>query len=392
MSDTDLSIYVHIPFCIRKCNYCDFLSFPEGERNTGNMKRYMEALLTEVDALKGEVTGLGTNEVNINKKIRTVYFGGGTPNIVGARSIETILCKLKDIFSFDEEAEISIELNPGVYDEKIISGELKTLKNAGVNRLSIGLQSAQDEELKRLGRIHDLKDFLRLYEAAKDWGFENINVDLISGIPMQTKESYEKTLETVTGLKPKHISAYSLIIEDKTAFGRMDRKELELPDEDEEYEIYLMTEKLLMQSGYRRYEVSNYALEGYECRHNLVYWNRGDYLGLGLGAASLVDGIRFSNTRSMEKYLKNPGASREDIQKLTRKEEIEEFMFLGLRMTDGISVDDFQREFNKGIREIYGEVLDKYSALGLIDLSDGRVKLTHRGLDGANEIMSKFLL
>ena len=410
MPGEKLSLYIHIPFCIKKCNYCDFLSFPTGGRNTPLAESYAEALLREAEALRGgclslneeggvEVGTSGTGaacregcHVNINKPIKSIYFGGGTPNILNSEWIVRILCKLSEIFTIDEAAEISIELNPGVYEENERHRELTALRAAGINRISMGLQSVQLPELKRLGRIHDLTAFLRLYEEALNCGFENINVDLMTGIPLQTCDTFARTLERVLELRPKHISAYSLIIEEGTPFGEADLKSLDLPEEDEEYEIYLMTRRILEQAGYRRYEISNYALPGYECAHNLVYWDRGDYLGLGLGAASLIGDLRFSNTKELNKYLAAPGRTRENIQRLSQQEAMEEFMFLGLRKTAGVRKADFKRMFGRELEEVYGEIIEKQVGLSLMEEGRDGVRLTERGMDAANEVMAKFLL
>ncbi|MBQ9503796.1 MAG: radical SAM family heme chaperone HemW [Lachnospiraceae bacterium] len=398
MPGEKLSLYIHIPFCIKKCNYCDFLSFPTGGRNTPLAESYAHALLREAEALRGGCQvdiNLNRNSpylVDINKPIKSIYFGGGTPNILNSEWIVRVLCKLNEIFTIDETAEISIELNPGVYEEKERHRELKALRAAGINRISTGLQSAHSAELKRLGRIHDLTAFLRLYEEALNCGFENINVDLMTGIPLQTCDTFARTLERVLELRPKHISAYSLIIEEGTPFGEADLKSLDLPEEEEEYEIYLMTRRILEQAGYRRYEISNYALPGYECAHNLVYWDRGDYLGLGLGAASLIGDLRFSNTKELNKYLAAPGRTRENIQRLSQQEAMEEFMFLGLRKTSGVRKADFKRMFGRDLEEVYGEVIEKQVGLSLMEEDRDGVRLTERGIDAANEVMAKFLL
>ncbi len=415
MPGEKLSLYIHIPFCIKKCNYCDFLSFPTGGRNTPLAERYAAALLREAEALRGgslseacqvdinqargqsyqvDINQVGdpSRQVDINKPVKSIYFGGGTPNILSSEWITRILCKLKRLFTIEKDAEISIELNPGVYEEKERHRELEALKEAGINRISIGLQSACAAELKRLGRIHDLTAFLKLYEEALNCGFENINVDLMTGIPLQTCDSFARTLEKVLELRPKHISAYSLIVEEGTPFGEVPLKSLDLPDEDEEYEIYLMTRRVLKQAGYERYEISNYALPGYECAHNLVYWDRGDYLGLGLGAASLIGDLRFSNTGQLQKYLSAPGDARENIHKLTEKEAMEEFMFLGLRKTAGVSRADFKRAFGYDMDEIYGEIIAGEEGAGLMEEDGDMVRLTERGMDAANRVMSKFLL
>ena len=397
MPGEKLSLYVHVPFCIKKCNYCDFLSFPVGGGKPAVMERYVRALIKEIEALRDGRINLNTEseadiEVNINRRVKSIYFGGGTPNTLGSEWIKAILCKLNEVFSLDVDAEISMELNPGVYEEEDIHKELAILKEAGINRLSMGLQSADSVELKKLGRIHDFEAFLRLFEGAGELGFENINVDLMTGIPLQSRESFARTLEKVLELKPQHISAYSLIIEEGTPFADTDDETLKLPDEESEYEIYLMTRRILSGKGYRRYEISNYALPGRECAHNLVYWDRGDYLGLGLGAASLAGDLRFSNTRELDKYLSFPDRAREEVHRLSVKEAMEEFMFLGLRKTDGVKKADFQKAFGVEPGEVYGKLIQKLEGLKLLEEDGERLRLTERGMDGANDVMSNFLL
>ncbi len=395
MADT-VSIYIHIPFCVRKCNYCDFLSFPASGLENGVRERYVEALLREIEGAAGRslvdiMPNAEETKIKELPAISTIYIGGGTPNLLSAGQISEILCKLNECFAVKSTAEISMEMNPGIYDKDSADKELELLRKAGINRISIGLQSADDRELKRLGRIHDFSDFEFLYAAAGQAGFENINVDLISSIPLQTAASFTATLEAVTNLKPQHISVYSLIIEDGTPFAKAGREELDLPEEDEDYEIYLMTREFLRDRGYKRYEISNYALPGYECAHNLVYWNRGPYLGLGPGAASFINGKRFSNTRDLNVYLEAPDDSREDMHELTQKEAMEEFFFLGLRKTEGVSLTEFKRTFGCGAREVYKDVIEKYSSLGLLAYGNDRLSLTGRGMDLANEVMAGFI-
>lgn len=391
-----LSIYIHIPFCVRKCNYCDFLSFPASGLGTGVQERYVQAVLKEIDGVVEDfAVDITRKSTSLENKgfplISTIYIGGGTPNLLSAGLISAMLCKLKESFIIDSSAEISIEMNPGIYDRDSAGKELEILRKAGINRLSIGLQSADDKELKRLGRIHSFSDFEYLYTTARQSGFENINVDLISSVPAQTAASFRNTLETVTELKPQHISVYSLIIEEGTPFAEAGREALDLPEEDEDYEIYLMTREFLRDKGYKRYEISNYALPGYECAHNLVYWNRGSYLGLGLGAASFINGKRFSNTRDLNRYLEAPDDLHEDIHELTQKEAMEEFFFLGLRKTEGVSLGEFKSIFGCEAGEVYAEVIEKYSRLGLLISERGRLSLTERGMDLANEVMAEFI-
>ncbi len=461
----ECSLYVHIPFCVRKCNYCDFLSGPASEEKKETSiralchEREREAVLYPED------------------RIKTVFFGGGTPTVLSTGQLDEILCKLKEQFIFDKnEPEITLECNPGTIKGK----SLKMLHEEGFNRLSIGLQSAREEELKTLGRIHSWKDFLDTYSAAREAGFHNINVDIMSALPGQSVESYQDTINKVLALYPEHVSAYSLMIEEGTPFyeqySEADRERQKdgadqghlLPTEEEERRMYELTRELLEKGGYHRYEISNYALPGYECRHNMVYWNRGNYLGLGLGATSLIENCRFTNTRNLEKYLdqnsdqylyqypgqcdnvmetnfdtlKDRGEGKsiegnkiggnkiggnkiegnkigenriegnkirenriegnkiekadylyhQEVQALTIQEQMEEFMFLGLRLTAGISCTRFQECFQRNIEDIYGEVLHKLEAQKLLVKRGDRILLTKMGVDVSNVVLAEFLL
>lgn len=369
-----LEIYVHIPFCIRKCDYCDFLSGP-GDRT--RQEAYIKALLHEIRSLPHIP----------NHEVVSLFFGGGTPSLLDACLIEEIISNLKEKFLFSPEAEISLEANPGT----LMKEKLKVYRKAGVNRLSIGLQSADNEELNALGRIYTFEEFLEGYFLAREEGFFNINVDLMCAIPGQSYEGWIRNLRTAAELKPEHISAYSLIIEEGTPFAQ---RKLELPDEDTEYRMYEDTEKVLREYGFHQYEISNYAKNGFECLHNLGYWKRTEYLGLGLGAASLLAGMRFSNTRDMEEYLacsRNAEQIRKDVQLLTKREEMEEFMFLGLRMTKGIREGDFMACFGVSLRERYGAVLDKYRKTGFMEYEDGYWRFTRKGIHVSNVILAEFL-
>ena len=286
------------------------------------------------------------------------------------------------------DAEITIEANPGtLYKEK-----LQEYLEHGINRLSLGLQSPQNRELKILGRIHTWEEFLESFFMAEEAGFTNINIDLMSAIPEQTYEAWEKNLRTVAELPPEHISAYSLIVEEGTPFWE---RELKLPDEDTEYRMYEDTAAILGEYGFHQYEISNYAKKGRECRHNKGYWQRPDYLGFGLGASSLLNHVRFSNTDNMEEYLRNsafPEKIRRNVEALTREDEMAEFMFLGLRMTEGVSLRGFKEYFGENMENIYGEVLKKHRNLGLLEQKDGRIFLTRRGIHVSNGVMADFLL
>ena len=370
-----MELYIHIPFCIRKCDYCDFLSGPS---DPGKRAAYVQALLKEIQAVK---EGRG-------RSVSSIFIGGGTPSVLDERLLGDILREIRNRFKMEEDAEITIEVNPGTAN----IGKLQAYREMGINRLSIGLQSPEDRELKILGRIHNYGQFLETYQEARTVGFDNINIDLMNAIPDQTYEGWVKNLRTVAELEPEHISAYSLIVEEGTPFAA---RKLNLPDEDTEYNMYEATAQILKEYGFEQYEISNYARKGRECRHNVGYWTRQDYLGFGLGASSLYGKERFANTADMKKYLensKNPEKIREKEPFLTREDEMAEFMFLGLRMTKGISKADFQRCFGCTIESVYGEVLEKYESMELLLEKDGRIFLSREGIHVSNSIMAEFLL
>lgn len=390
----ELELYIHIPFCVRKCSYCDFLSFPASEEMK---EKYVTALASEIRKAGEEYK---------DRKITSVYMGGGTPSLLSVSQIMKIgealdfAFELKGVkLSFKNrlkiksrilpEIEFSVECNP----KTVTSEKLRAFKKIGVNRLSIGLQSSNAAELKALGRIHSFEDFLESYELARKAGFNNINVDLMEAVPGQDLKSFRKTLAEVIALKPEHISAYSLILEEGTPlYEKTERgEELNLPGEDEEREIYYAAGAMLKASGYDRYEISNYALPGYECIHNLGYWQRKDYLGLGLGASSLADNVRWKNTSDMDKYMKGLDL-KEEIHELSRNEQMEEFMFLGLRQSAGISKAEFFENFGADYDMIYGEVSRKMGDQGLLKSDGERVYLTDRGVDVSNAVFSEFLL
>lgn len=370
-----IEIYIHIPFCVKKCDYCDFLSGPSGPEEQSD---YVQALLREIDAVK---EGKG-------RSVSSIFIGGGTPSVLDAGFIGEILNRIRNKFQIQNDAEITIEANPGTADY----GKLQAYRDYGINRLSIGLQSPDDRELKILGRIHNYEQFLETYKKARKAGFDNINVDLMSAIPDQTYKGWEKNLRTVAELEPEHISAYSLIIEEGTPFAA---RQLNLPDEDTEYNMYEATARILKEYGYKQYEISNYAKRGMACRHNVGYWTRQDYLGFGLGASSLYGKERFSNTADRKKYLENsfsPELIREREPILSREDEMAEFMFLGLRMTEGVARTDFEQIFGCCIEQIYGDVLKKYESMGLLQEKNGRIFLSGAGIHVSNLVMADFLL
>lgn len=396
-----ISIYIHIPFCVKKCQYCDFLSAPADSRA---QKVYLRALKQEIREQAARYR---------EYEVQTVFIGGGTPTAVPCENLCEVLKTVFTCYRVNPQAEISMEANPGTVTKEA----LLSYRKAGINRISIGLQSVDDGELKLLGRIHTYRDFLQTYRWAQEAGFTNINLDIMSALPGQSVENYKKTLETVLSLKPQHISAYSLIVEEGTPFYEKygqeseklqttGEKQPDLPSEEEEREMYALTEKLLVAAGYHRYEISNYALPGRECRHNRVYWKRGNYVGFGLGAASMVENVRFENTRKMQEYLAEyagvPDAEQslfesehtfsKNVHPLSQQEQMEETMFLGLRLTEGVSKAEFHRQFGVSMEQIYGEVIQENIAQGLLADEAGYVCLTREGMDLSNYVMAQFLL
>lgn len=392
----ELSLYIHIPFCVRKCGYCDFLSAPADEKARD---RYVQALLMEIERYRGTETA--------DRKIKTLYIGGGTPSTLSVKQLECIMQKIKCTFNFCDDIEASMEMNPGTASKE----KCRALYQMGINRLSIGLQSTNDKELKTLGRIHSYEDFLNTYTWCREAGFQNINVDLMAALPYQTAESYTTGLRKIIHLAPEHISAYSLILEEGTPFyQKYNSGCYPLPDEEQERLMYRETEQILAQAGYERYEISNYAKKGYACRHNLVYWQGGDYLGLGLGSSSYMDGVRFHNTTDLNPYV-NQGAYVEDREELSVQAKMEEFMFLGLRVMAGVSGTEFEKRFGKTMEDVYGDVLRKHEEEGLLQIERKedrkeaaaaepakgktnieKVMLTTKGVDVSNYVFADFLL
>lgn len=391
-------IYIHIPFCIKKCDYCDFLS---GSYNENIRNEYIKCLINEIKYY-GEIYG----RAGRNIPVTSVFFGGGTPSMLDGKNIALILDILREQYNIEESAEITVECNPGTLNrEKLIY-----YKNAGVNRLSIGLQSANDEELKSVGRIHTYKEFLEGYHMARELGFANVNIDLMSALPGQTLSSYRETLEKIVELEPEHISAYSLILEEGTRlYDRINEleaagKDTGLPDEDTEREMYYLTKEILGRAGYKRYEISNYAKAGYSCKHNKAYWKRDNYLGMGLGASSCMDDIRTKNVDDLKEYMKRMSGNASEIMfqspvdkqetiVLSEEDKMAEYMFLGLRMMEGVSGKHFSNCFGKDYGTIYGGMTDKLIEQNLIKLSeDGdRICLTELGIDVSNTVLAQFL-
>ena len=394
----NISLYIHIPFCVQKCLYCDFLSFDDTMYAT--QLQYMDALRTEIMLYKPFAD---------RYVVRSIFIGGGTPSVMDESLIEALLSTVRQIFSVDRFAEITIEANPGTLKYT----DLLAYQSYGINRLSMGLQSADGEMLRMLGRIHNFDQFVAGFTSARRAGFRNINVDVMSGIPGQDMHSYVDTLTRVMEYRPEHISAYSLQVEEGTKLAEDEYLLGMLPEEEVDRRMYAMTKKILRTNGYERYEFSNYAQPGFECRHNLVYWTGGEYIGFGLGAASLFKGERFSNLRDLDQYLELMG----EVAKLMTPEmdllqlydaatvklrcdntamyvdrRMEEYMFLGLRMIRGVSRTEFKEKFNKEMFDVYGPVINKYVDDGFLKLEEDRVALTDAGIDISNIILSEFLL
>ena len=400
-----LEIYIHIPFCVKKCDYCDFLSAPA---DLETKEKYVEALINEIKLNKNKMS---------EYVVDTVFIGGGTPSLLEENQISKIMSVLRDNCNMSENPEITIECNPGTITES----KLLEYKKSGINRISFGLQSANDEELKSIGRIHNYAGFLESYNLARKCGFDNINVDLMSALPGQTLKSYEETLNKVVRLEPEHISAYSLIVEENTLmYDRVKKAQIKginiLPDEESERKMYYLTNNILRSNGYRKYEISNYSKPGKECKHNIGYWQRKEYLGFGIGAASLYKENRYNNITDINKYIEvltnnikensinNVGNSSEvenqvnilnsivkNLQQLTERDRMEEFMFLGLRMMEGVSMEKFEQYFGKPYMEVYGKVQKRMEDKRFLINDNGYVKLTEFGIDLSNYVMSEFL-
>ena len=374
MTTKPIGLYVHIPFCVRKCNYCDFCSYPTSRLEAGAEESYVDALIEEISSYKRE------EPISVD----TVFFGGGTPSLLSVRSFEKILFAIRQDFAIDRDAEITIEANPGTLTEE----KLRVYKSSGVNRLSIGLQSIHENELKKLGRIHNYSDFLEGYALARKVGFENISVDLMYGIPEQTVESFEKTLDEVMALSPEHISAYGLIVEEGTPFCD-NQESLALPDEDTECDMYELACKKLRSAGYSHYEISNYARQNRESRHNLHYWHSDEYIGVGVSAHSYFEGCRFSNSRDFAKYV----ASFKSVASVqsSSSDTAFEYAMLAFRLSEGLSLAEYEARFLHSFTEGKEEKIRRYISLGYMTQNGDRLALTERGLYVSLAILSDLL-
>ena len=379
-----MMIYIHVPFCVRKCQYCDFLSFPPAAATAA--EQYVGALQKEIEAYRESVC-----EGRLPRHIRSVFFGGGTPSLLPGEAIERIMGALRSVFEIDEQAEVTIECNPGSVSPK----KAVQWRTAGINRVSMGVQSFSDRLLKKLGRIHDRAQALDSYRILREAGFQNVSLDLMSGLPSQSVDDWMQTLKEACDLHPEHLSCYSLIIEEGTPFYEK-QDELDLPSEEDERAMYHEGVSYLRSRGYERYEISNFARTGYESRHNSGYWVRTPYLGLGLGSSSLLPGeVRVRNTDDYKLYLAHSGELekiRAEIETLSEADCMSEFMFLGLRRMVGVSESEFKKTFGKTIGSVFPGIVEKHVEDGLLIKENGRIHLSDRGVDLSNQVFVDFLL
>lgn len=377
INNNEIGIYIHIPFCKQKCYYCDFISYCNKD---SMIKDYIEAVKKEIQLQK------------IKSQITTIYIGGGTPSYIDSKYIKEIMKEIKNK-DISEKAEITIEVNPGTVTEK----KIIDYKNSGINRISIGLQSTQDNLLKEIGRIHNYEQFLETYKMVREVGFKNVNIDLILGLPNQRIKDLKDSLEKIIKLKPEHISVYSLIVEDGTLIAnKISNGELELPNEETERNMYWYVKNTLELNGYKHYEISNFAKKGYESKHNMNCWNQKEYIGIGIAAHSYRDITRYSNIEDIEEYIKNVKHEKlernriiHEIQKEDDKKK--EFMLLGFRKIDGINISEFKNRFGDNPIYLYRQELNKLIAEKLIIIDDDNIKLTSKGINFANLVWEEFV-
>uniref|UniRef100_UPI004056A9CE radical SAM family heme chaperone HemW n=1 Tax=Candidatus Electrothrix sp. TaxID=2170559 RepID=UPI004056A9CE len=378
---SDFGLYLHIPFCLKKCPYCSFYSL-EGRMDL--VERYVQAINTQLrfcaEAYRNHL-----------RPMTSIFFGGGTPTLLPAAALSRLLSKCLERFSCADEAEISIEVNPATVDRS----DLAVLRQAGFNRLSIGVQSLQDAELRQLGRPHTVADAVDTVRWARTAGFENINLDLMYGLSGQGIQTWKTTLEHALELQPTHLSIYELTIEAGTPFARMEEQgTLFLPDEDTVLLMLEETQQLLMQAGLQRYEISNYAQPGYQCRHNINYWQNGEYLGLGAGAVAFFNKTRFTAIANAEQFCARLEKGQEvwmEKEKLDREAAFRETVIMGLRMTAGVSLAALTDHFDLNAESYYGETLHRLIRQGMVRIVQGRLQLTAQGFLLANTVMAELV-
>lgn len=389
MRRKQIGLYIHIPFCKQKCSYCDFCSYANKE---SFIKRYIQCVLKEIIEVENNNKIDFENGKDDLFLVKTIYIGGGTPSLIDSKYIVQIIEDIKLNFEIDEKAEITIEVNPGT----VTLEKLEDYKRAGINRLSIGLQSTHEHLLKEIGRIHTYLDFLDTFRFAREAGFENINVDLMIGLPNQTLEEVKDSIEEIVSMEPEHISVYSLILEENTPLFKKVEEGLELPNEDLERKMYWAVKQTLEQNNYIHYEISNFAKKGYESKHNLDCWNQKEYIGFGVAAHSYTNGIRYSNIENLEQYIKNYEEDKtEENLVFHEKQDMEamqkEYMLLGLRKIDGVSIQEFKIKFVANPVFLYHDKLEKLVNEELVEIDGDMIKLTNKGLDLANIVWEEFI-
>ena len=390
MNTKNVGLYIHIPFCKQKCQYCDFKSYTGKEKLIDTYIKWLEFELKGV----GEGNRLDyENNLDDLAVVKSIYIGGGTPSFIDGKYIEEILSIANEYYTVDDNAEITIEVNPGTIDKD----KFETYLRSGINRISIGLQSTHDRLLKELGRIHTYEDFLNTYNLARSVGFKNINVDLMLGLPNQSLQDLEESLKEIIKLNPEHISVYSLIIEEGTLFyKKLEMNEIVLPDDELERKMYWGTKKKLENAGYVHYEISNFAKPGFESKHNLSCWNQEEYIGIGVAAHSYTNDVRYSNIDSIEEYIKNYEEDNETDnfvfhEKQTKISKMKEFMMLGLRKIQGIRIQDFKNKFGENPIYLYRKELEKLVNEELLEIDGDIIKLTNKGIDLANLVWEEFV-
>ena len=390
MKTKNIGLYIHIPFCKKKCEYCDFKSYA-GKENL--IEQYIKWLKYELKEIEEGNKLDYENNLDDLAVVKTIYIGGGTPSIIDSKYIKEILYIAKEYYTLAEDIEITIEVNPGTVDEL----KLKEYIESGVNRLSIGLQSTNDRLLKELGRIHTYNDFLNTYNLARKVGFNNINVDLMLGLPKQSIKDLEESINEVIKLNPEHISVYSLIVEEGTPFyNKLKKNMLDLPEEGLERKMYWLVKEKLEKSGYIHYEISNFAKKSFESKHNLSCWNQEEYIGIGAAAHSYTNNVRYSNIDEVEKYISNYENNKETDnfifhEKQNLESKMKEYMMLGLRKIDGIKISEFKNKFGQNPIFLFRKELEKLVQEDLIEIDGDSIRLTNKGLDLANLVWEEFV-
>lgn len=390
MEVKEIGLYIHIPFCRQKCYYCDFVSFANRD---DMIERYVNCLEQEIIQYAQENKVMSDHNLEPKYILKTIYIGGGTPSAIPEKYIVEILETVKENFEIKEDAEITIEVNPGTATKE----KLETYKEFGINRLSIGLQAVQDDILKKIGRIHTYQDFLDTYNYARDVGFSNINVDLMIDLPDQTLDNVKESVKEIIRLKPEHISVYSLILEKNTRMYEMiASKMVEIAPDDIERQMYWYVKKTLEKHNYMQYEISNFAKQDFESRHNMDCWNQNEYIGVGTAACSYIEDKRYSNVEALDEYITNienkePNKNLilEEVLKL--EDKMNEYMMLGLRKIDGIDIQTFENKFHVNPIMKYCKILEKLNHEGLIEINANTIKLTNKGIDLANLVWEEFI-